>query len=158
MISCNGHAPTDTSATSVRSGFSGCVTAMRAATEANHVCHFTSTKHTTQDPTCVVVYDDSNSMPHGATRARLSTATLHRGESRSAGQTGCLNREPRAPNPEVRAPGSIQTTPPSTPAWLWAPYAHLGRLEAAPSPPRPGCPGRPLIPKSEVGSKKPVSA
>ena len=71
-------------------------------------------------------------MPHGAIRARLPTATPHRAESGSACQTGRPNREPRAPNPEVRAPGST----PTTLAWLWAPCAHSGRLEAAPSPTR----------------------
>ena len=83
-------------------------------------------------------------MPHDAARARPPT-------DRNARVV--LNPEvlakSEAPNPEVRAPGP-------TPAWLWAPYAHLGRLEAAPSPPR-GCPERPLILKPEVGSQQPGS-
>jgi hypothetical protein len=88
--------------------------------------------------THVVVYKcfpcpyDSKNMPHGAIRAHLRTVTPHCAESGSAGQTGSPNREPRAPNPEFRAPGST----PTTSAWLWAPCAHLGRLEAAPSPPQ----------------------
>ena len=73
---------------------------------------------------------DSKNMPHGTIRACLPIATPHCAESGSAGQTGSPNREPRAPNPEFRAPGST----PTTPAWLWAPYAHFGQLEAAPSP------------------------
>ena len=88
--------------------------------------------------THIVVYKcspcphSSKNMPHGTIRAHIPTVTPHCAESGSAGQTGSLNREPHAPNPEVRAPGST----PTTPACLWAPYTHLGRLEAALSPPR----------------------
>jgi hypothetical protein len=81
---------------------------------------------------CAPCLCDSKNMPHGTIWARLPTVTPHRTESGSAGQTGRPNREPRASNPEVRAPGST----PTTLAWLWVPYAHLGRQEAALSPPR----------------------
>jgi hypothetical protein len=81
----------------------------------------------------------SKNMPHDSIRAHLPTATPHCAESGSAGQTGSPNREPRTPNPEVRAPGS--TNP-----------------EEALSPPRAGCLERPQIPKPEVENQKPGSA
>ena len=81
---------------------------------------------------------DSKNMPHGTIRGLLPAVTPHRAESGSADKTGNLNREPRAPNPEVRAPGSTHATP----ARLRAPCSHLGWLEAAPSPPR-GTPSNP---------------